>query len=39
MNVFVCLKSLQATLAPLNNDDGGLLPESYLHLINKNIRT
>ena len=29
------IKSINSARAPLNRDDGGLLPDAYLHLVRK----
>ena len=36
-NFFSCLEAwlINSALAPLNRDDGGLLPDAYLHLVRK----
>ena len=33
----LCLEAwhINSALAPLNRDDGGLLPDAYLHLVRK----
>ena len=30
-----CLEAWQITINAMNRDDGGLLPEAYLHLVNR----